>query len=242
MSASLPLYPTPFSRIQTFHTPRLTQALSRLAQMKMPRLLFVIAAMLVVKAIVGIATVLTLAWPTHGAVIAPSILVVAIVCTATCYFWRKHAVGRHMFRCAITISIAVIGLYLSLGPASWLVASYKLSDVEQQTGNRVFHFLYDPIVANAIFAPEPIRSCSINYVAWWTPSGVSFKTKKTEYTGISKMDMVLDFRITILTVDWSCECFYIRDSDFSSRQDTICLLYTSPSPRDQRGSRMPSSA
>ena len=25
-------------------------------------------------------------------------------------------------------------------------------------------------------------------------------------------------------------------------QDAICLLYTSPSPRDQRGSRMPSSA
>ena len=25
-------------------------------------------------------------------------------------------------------------------------------------------------------------------------------------------------------------------------EDTICLLYTSPSPRDQRGSRMPSSA
>ena len=25
-------------------------------------------------------------------------------------------------------------------------------------------------------------------------------------------------------------------------QDIICLLYTSPSPRDQRGSRMPSSA
>ena len=25
-------------------------------------------------------------------------------------------------------------------------------------------------------------------------------------------------------------------------QSTICLLYTSPSPRDQRGSRMPSSA
>ena len=26
------------------------------------------------------------------------------------------------------------------------------------------------------------------------------------------------------------------------RRDMICLLYTSPSPRDQRGSRMPSSA
>ena len=30
--------------------------------------------------------------------------------------------------------------------------------------------------------------------------------------------------------------------DFSRIQFTPCLLYTSPSPRDQRGSRMPSSA
>ena len=27
-----------------------------------------------------------------------------------------------------------------------------------------------------------------------------------------------------------------------SGRNTLCLLYTSPSPRDQRGSRMPSSA
>ena len=30
--------------------------------------------------------------------------------------------------------------------------------------------------------------------------------------------------------------------DASKLQPWICLLYTSPSPRDQRGSRMPSSA
>ena len=30
--------------------------------------------------------------------------------------------------------------------------------------------------------------------------------------------------------------------EFGDRQATACLLYTSPSPRDQRGSRMPSSA
>ena len=29
---------------------------------------------------------------------------------------------------------------------------------------------------------------------------------------------------------------------FPTRSHTVCLLYTSPSPRDQRGSRMPSSA
>ena len=32
------------------------------------------------------------------------------------------------------------------------------------------------------------------------------------------------------------------DGDFESVEITDCLLYTSPSPRDQRGSRMPSSA
>ena len=31
-------------------------------------------------------------------------------------------------------------------------------------------------------------------------------------------------------------------STLSAGASTICLLYTSPSPRDQRGSRMPSSA
>ena len=32
------------------------------------------------------------------------------------------------------------------------------------------------------------------------------------------------------------------ENDPSLQQSMICLLYTSPSPRDQRGSRMPSSA
>ena len=30
--------------------------------------------------------------------------------------------------------------------------------------------------------------------------------------------------------------------EYSTHRNWICLLYTSPSPRDQRGSRMPSSA
>ena len=32
------------------------------------------------------------------------------------------------------------------------------------------------------------------------------------------------------------------ESDGAVKHDHVCLLYTSPSPRDQRGSRMPSSA
>ena len=32
------------------------------------------------------------------------------------------------------------------------------------------------------------------------------------------------------------------DDNLPRSEDSACLLYTSPSPRDQRGSRMPSSA
>ena len=40
----------------------------------------------------------------------------------------------------------------------------------------------------------------------------------------------------------SFQYFDKKGSVNASYSDTICLLYTSPSPRDQRGSRMPSSA
>ena len=44
---------------------------------------------------------------------------------------------------------------------------------------------------------------------------------------------------------YSLPSFNESEEEFSKRNITLltnCLLYTSPSPRDQRGSRMPSSA
>ena len=44
---------------------------------------------------------------------------------------------------------------------------------------------------------------------------------------------------------WACSQFGIKSKiimPHTASQSKICLLYTSPSPRDQRGSRMPSSA
>ena len=35
---------------------------------------------------------------------------------------------------------------------------------------------------------------------------------------------------------------YLKALSAEQKQEITCLLYTSPSPRDQRGSRMPSSA
>ena len=45
-----------------------------------------------------------------------------------------------------------------------------------------------------------------------------------------------------LTPEFLRECAKILGRDFMIKLGLPCLLYTSPSPRDQRGSRMPSSA
>ena len=53
----------------------------------------------------------------------------------------------------------------------------------------------------------------------------------------------------LFNTDWTVETLYrqIEKSNINldpkfQRREACCLLYTSPSPRDQRGSRMPSSA
>ena len=45
-----------------------------------------------------------------------------------------------------------------------------------------------------------------------------------------------------LVVVYSCVRFSVVWDSFCGMHEYTCLLYTSPSPRDQRGSRMPSSA
>ena len=47
---------------------------------------------------------------------------------------------------------------------------------------------------------------------------------------------------SILLLSGKYSVDFIRDADHTLHVDKDCLLYTSPSPRDQRGSRMPSSA
>ena len=51
---------------------------------------------------------------------------------------------------------------------------------------------------------------------------------------------------TVILAYWSyAKAYYVKNGKQTKEVDAIrraCLLYTSPSPRDQRGSRMPSSA
>ena len=50
------------------------------------------------------------------------------------------------------------------------------------------------------------------------------------------------FRDNELAVDWVNRCEWIIEREFEIDQSWLCLLYTSPSPRDLSTSRMPSSA
>ena len=61
MSASLPLYPTPVSRIHTFHTPRLTQALSSLLIAMKSKRQYSLGSLLILAPF--LAVLLILLWP-----------------------------------------------------------------------------------------------------------------------------------------------------------------------------------
>ena len=56
-----------------------------------------------------------------------------------------------------------------------------------------------------------------------------------EYDGPIKAPIVKDQEVGLLKI-------YFKDELIDEFKVYACLLYTSPSPRDQRGSRMPSSA
>ena len=52
----------------------------------------------------------------------------------------------------------------------------------------------------------------------------------------------IDQAITILTANHNIKCMFATPKLIESLCEGLCLLYTSPSPRDKRQSRMPSSA
>ena len=57
-----------------------------------------------------------------------------------------------------------------------------------------------------------------------------------------KKDNVGVVVIEKITPKQECACWIMEDDSSTNIQSVDCLLYTSPSPRDMRRSRMPSSA
>ena len=72
----------------------------------------------------------------------------------------------------------------------------------------------------------------------WDKGGLDWKTIFSEYSRVLKKGGTL---IIFYDVWKSSELKEVADI-FKFKQSRICLLYTSPSPRDRQKSRMPSSA
>ena len=64
--------------------------------------------------------------------------------------------------------------------------------------------------------------------------GYKLKKKALCYSHLNNTVDILDRNIVM--------DYFRHENHWQSSQKKNCLLYTSPSPRDQRGSRMPSSA
>ena len=70
----------------------------------------------------------------------------------------------------------------------------------------------------------------------------TFKTVCTQLRTAAQRIRGFDDRHNLALLTRAAICIYIAEMLANGFRIGTCLLYTSPSPRDQRGSRMPSSA
>ena len=119
------------------------------------------------------------AWPTSGAIIGPATLCCSFAVSVVTAFGSNPRV-KVVFRSSLVIFLAVICLYLSMGPASWFLArcgspTPAAPSLILNGCGKAYSYLYKPIATNAIFAPEPLRKFSFNYIRWWMPDTVQFQ-------------------------------------------------------------------
>ena len=81
------------------------------------------------------------------------------------------------------------------------------------------------------------RSLSSEFMSTWSKPGA-----EKPFGGIVKETPWAKFGGDFRTLQSYVNSERSNNDSFFIMQNNVCLLYTSPSPRDQRGSRMPSSA
>ena len=144
---------------------------------------FSLGGLLLFTGAIAVAVATLLAWPKWGAGIGPFLLMTAPLLLLASYFFRRRRAGCMVFRVSSSMLVATSLLYLSFGPAAWAHARYlspkcALPASSWTKSNEIsadaFDYIYQPIATNAIFAPEPIRSLAMSYIAWWMPNGTRF--------------------------------------------------------------------
>ena len=117
-----------------------------------------------------------------------------------------------------------------------------ITEVDLPFKNNPFNFSRAAGFGKALFVGEGNLSFSLSLVASRTIAADRVTT--TVYEGprqVSTQTKTNAARLSALgaTVQYGVDAQRLKDSIGPAM---FCLLYTSPSPRDQRGSRMPSSA
>ena len=137
----------------------------------MPRRFFQISirGIFLMTTIIALGVVLALNWTQYGVLFCPVILLASIAGAMVCLFFRRHLIARIGFRTGVTIAGALILFYLSFGPACWIMASVNTPGSNYPRASSIFTYVYRPVAANVIFAPEPIRAYSMSYISWWMP-------------------------------------------------------------------------
>ena len=91
----------------------------------------------------------------------------------------------------------------------------------------------------------PRTTLTLTYAELVTATGISADAIQCKDQFLLRLELHLSDGRSFSIDDGSSSAIIAFDTIFSSPfcyTLNICLLYTSPSPRDQRGSRMPSSA
>ena len=132
-----------------------------------------IRGLLATTAVMALLIVVASSWSVWGAVIGPNCLLLSLVASLICFFLRRYSIGRAGFQIASSIFALFTLLYLSFGPACWLMA-YTDAPSKHPVVTEVFSYVYIPITYNVVSAPEPIRSWSISYLSIWMPPNAQF--------------------------------------------------------------------
>ena len=124
----------------------------------------------------------------------------------------------------------------------------RVATAELQAGRRGYRALLEHFIAESIKAlKKGYGSLNVDFDLWKGEAAVDSlipdMIDRLVADGIAeKSDGALIINIAEETDKKEMPPVILRASSGAVLYHTTCLLYTSPSPRDQRGSRMPSSA
>ena len=125
-------------------------------------------------------------------------------------------------------------------------------EIPMEVNEAVFSYAFEngiTTVLNPAPADKPSDSLLEN-TSWFIPNEVEFEEifGKT-FNEQNLLSFAKELQTNVVVTLGEKGCAYVEDNSVTMFEtesvntiDTTCLLYTSPSPRDQRGSRMPASA